>query len=89
MNLQHVAPGPVQPSHNDDFVTSRETVKTRRSERPHLKPGVGSAFRTLFGRLAARLEDGSDHSNRPNLRTSAIRRARPHPRSLRFLDRHR
>jgi len=57
MNLQHVAPGPVQPSHYDDVIAGHEPVKARRGERTHFKPGVGRTFGTLFRRFATRLED--------------------------------
>jgi len=80
MNLEHVAPGPVQPSHYDDVFAGREPLKTLRRERTHFEPGVGRTLRTLFGRFAARLKDGSDHTNRTKLGTSATLRACPHPR---------
>jgi len=71
MNLKHVASGAVQPSHNDDVVADLKSVQTLCGERAHFKPGVGGALRTLFGRFAARLELGTDHSNRAKLSTLA------------------
>src|SRR5690242_8191248 len=72
MNFQDVAPGFVQPGHNDEFVPSGHTIKSLRSEGTHLQPGVGSAFGGLFWRLATRLDIRSNHANRAERRRLAV-----------------
>jgi len=69
MDLQHIAPGLVQPSQNDNVVAGRETVKSLCHQRTHFQPCVGRPLRTLFGRFAAFLDAGSDHTNRTKLGT--------------------
>ena len=71
MNLQHIAAGLVQPSHNNNVVARRKTVQTLRDQRTHFKPGVGRALRTLLGRFAAFLDAGTDNANRTKLCAAA------------------
>jgi hypothetical protein len=44
MNLQYIAASPMQPSHNDDAVADRETIKALCYQRIHFKPCVGRAL---------------------------------------------
>ena len=63
MNLQNVAARQVQPRHDNDVVADRKPVEALDGERMHFEPGVGSAFRTLLGRFAPLLEDGTDYAD--------------------------
>src|SRR5215472_13046513 len=67
MNLQHIAPGLVKPSHNNNVVARGQTVKALGHQRTDFKPGVGRAFRTLLRRFAAFLDAGTDNANRTKL----------------------
>lgn len=64
VDLQDIAPCFVQPSNKNDVAADRESVKPSSCECLHFQPGIGGTFRSLHGRFAARLEDGSDHTNR-------------------------
>src|SRR5690348_17806193 len=64
VNLKYVAPGLMQPGHNDDLVAGREPVESGDRECRYVKPGVRGALRTLFGRIVARLDGGSNDANR-------------------------
>jgi hypothetical protein len=55
MNLEHVAPGAVQPSHNDDVAADQESIKPLCGERTHLKPGVGASSAPCLGALTREL----------------------------------
>ncbi len=81
MDLQHVAPGPVQPGHDDEVVAGHEPVEALGCERTHFEPGVGRTLPALFRRFAARLEDRPDHTDRTQLSTSpplhAVRASTP------------
>ncbi len=56
MNLQHVAPGLMQPRNHDDLGACHKPVEGRDRERTYFKPGVGGTLRTLFGCSRARIE---------------------------------
>src|SRR5215472_15895678 len=58
----------MQPSHDDNLVSDRETIEGLRYQRIHFEPGIGRALRSLFGRFAALLDGGSDYANGPKLR---------------------
>src|SRR5690242_20473865 len=64
VNLKYVAPGLMQPGHDDDLVAGREPVESGDRECRYVKPGVRGALRTLFGRIVARLDGGSNDANR-------------------------
>ncbi len=80
VDLQHVAPRPVQPRHDDDLVAGREAVETFCRGRTYVEPGVRRPLGSLSGCLAARLDAGSDHANQPHLRSPSSLHSRP-PRS--------
>lgn len=67
MNLQHIAPGLVQPGQNNNVVACRKTIKALGHQRTHFKPGVWRALRTLLGRFAAFFDAGTDNANRAKL----------------------
>ena len=71
INLQHVPPRPVEPGHNDDVGAGDESVESVCGEPAHVKPRVRRTLRALLRRPAARLDDGADHADRPNLSASS------------------
>src|SRR5215472_14459125 len=89
MNLQHIAPGLVQPSYNNNVVARRETVKPLCHQRTHFKPGVGRTLRTLLGRFAAFLDARTDDANGPKLCAASTLPACSHPLSSSLLGLHR
>src|SRR4029453_4510602 len=65
VHLKDITTRAMEPCDDDHFVANGETVECFRRPREHLEPGVGRSLRSLLGRVAARLEHGSDHTDRP------------------------
>src|SRR5262245_21331031 len=74
MYPQDITSSLVQPSHNDNVVADRETVKALSHQRIHFKPCVGRPLRALFGRLAALLDARSDQTDRLKLSATIVPR---------------
>jgi len=65
VDLEHIAPGAVQPRDDDDLVAGCEALEARRRPGVHFEPGIGCSLRSLFRRLAAPLERRFDDSDGP------------------------
>jgi hypothetical protein len=89
MNLQDIASSLMQPSDNDNVVADHEAVKAFRQQRANFKPSVGRTLRTLFGRFAAILDAGPDHTNGTKLCRFVAMPVSSHLSSRFLLGRHR
>ena len=65
VHLKDVATRAMKPRDDDHVVANGEAVECFRRPREHLEPGVGRSLRSLLGRVAAHLERGPDHTDRP------------------------
>lgn len=82
INLQNIASRLMQPGHNDDIVAHARPIESLCCERLYFQPDMGSSFRSLHGRFAAGLEDGSDYGNWPKLLNTFGRFHMPPPEFL-------
>ncbi len=74
MDFQNVPPSPVQPGHNEKFVSGGNSFETARREGIRFKPSVRRSFRTLLRRFFAILDRRSNDRDRTQLQACASHR---------------
>src|SRR6266850_8378579 len=66
MHLQDIAPSLVKPRENDDLLPGLNALEPGQNVLAQLEPNVRRPFAPLARRLAARLEQRADVTDRPN-----------------------